>query len=337
MKIGDVHMETKTILVDKAVDNEEVYSQAVEMLKSGEVVAFPTETVYGLGAVATDAEAVDKIFKAKGRPADNPLIVHVDSKETALEYTINVTQKAEKCMDVFWPGALTLILPTKSETFASNVTAELETVGIRVPNHPVALNLLKKLQMPVAAPSANTSGKPSPTLAEHVYHDMNGKIPLILDGGPTTIGIESTVLDMTCEPPCILRPGQVTKEQLEEVIGMVRLSSDIQGNAPKSPGMKYMHYAPEAPVYLIEEDVRLIEMAIDHVHNEGKKVAVLSHHDFPNADFDFPLSAATLYGSLRKCDMIDVNIILAAVSRDKQNDDAIMNRLEKAADHKWFS
>jgi len=330
-------METKTILVDKDVNTVESYSQAVEMLKNGEIVAFPTETVYGLGAVATDEEAVDKIFKAKGRPADNPLIVHVDSKETALEYVLNVTQKAEKCMDAFWPGALTLILNAKPDLFASNVTAGLQTVGIRVPNHPVALGLLKQLKLPVAAPSANTSGKPSPTIAEHVYHDMNGKVPLILDGGATAIGIESTVLDMTCEPPCILRPGHVTKEQIEEVIGMVRLSSDIQGNAPKSPGMKYMHYAPEAPVYLIEEDVRLIEMAIDHVHNEGKKVAVLSHHDFPKADFDFPLSAETLYGSLRKCDMIDVNIILAAVSADKQKDVAVLNRLEKAADHKWFS
>ncbi|MDN7241796.1 L-threonylcarbamoyladenylate synthase [Planococcus sp. N028] len=330
-------METKTILVDKDVNKEETYSQAVEMLKNGEIVAFPTETVYGLGAVATDTEAVDKIFKAKGRPADNPLIVHVDSKETALKYVSNVTQKAEKCMDAFWPGALTLILKAKPDLFADNVTAGLETVGIRVPSHPVALNLLRQLKMPLAAPSANTSGKPSPTLAEHVYHDMNGKIPLVLDGGATAIGIESTVLDMTCEPPCILRPGNVTKEQLEEVIGVVRLSTDIQGNAPKSPGMKYMHYAPEAPVYLIEEDVRLIEMAIDHVHNEGKKVAVLSHHEFPSADFDFPLSAATLYGSLRKCDMIDVNIILAAVSADKQKDVAILNRLEKAADHKWFS
>ncbi|WKA54081.1 L-threonylcarbamoyladenylate synthase [Planococcus shixiaomingii] len=330
-------METKTILVDKDVNKEETYSQAVEMLKNGEIVAFPTETVYGLGAVATDTEAVDKIFKAKGRPADNPLIVHVDSKETALNYVSNVTQKAEKCMDAFWPGALTLILKAKPDLFADNVTAGLETVGIRVPSHPVALNLLRQLKMPLAAPSANTSGKPSPTLAEHVYHDMNGKIPLVLDGGATAIGIESTVLDMTCEPPCILRPGNVTKEQLEEVIGVVRLSTDIQGNAPKSPGMKYMHYAPEAPVYLIEEDVRLIEMAIDHVHNEGKKVAVLSHHEFPSADFDFPLSAATLYGSLRKCDMIDVNIILAAVSANKQKDVAILNRLEKAADHKWFS
>lgn len=330
-------METKTILVDKYASEAEAYSQAVEKLQNGEVVAFPTETVYGLGAIATDAEAVDKIFKAKGRPADNPLIVHVDSKETALEYVTNVTDKAIKCMDVFWPGALTLILDTKPETFASNVTAGLETVGIRVPNHPVALELLKQLKMPVAAPSANTSGKPSPTMAEHVFHDMDGKIPMILDGGATEIGIESTVLDMTCEPPCILRPGQVTKEQLEEVIGIVRLSSEVQSNSPKSPGMKYLHYAPDAPVYLIEEDVRLIEMAIDHLHNEGKKVAVLSPHDFQTADFDFPLSAETLYSSLRKCDMMDVNIILAAVSPDKQNNVAILNRLEKAADHKWFS
>jgi L-threonylcarbamoyladenylate synthase len=330
-------METTTILVDKFVDKEETYSQAVEMLRNGEVVAFPTETVYGLGAVATNGEAVDKIFKAKGRPADNPLIVHVDSKKTALDYAVNVTEKAEKCMDAFWPGALTLIMDAKPETFAGNVTAGLDTVGIRVPDHPIALNLLERLQLPIAAPSANTSGKPSPTLAEHVFHDMDGKIPLILDGGATAVGIESTVLDMTCEPPCILRPGQITKEQIENVIGLIRSSSDIKTNAPKSPGMKYMHYAPEAPVYLIEEDVRLIKMAIKHLHNEGKKVAVLSHHDFQNADYDFPLSPETLYHSLRKCDMLDVNLILAAVSKENRNEEAILNRLEKAADHKWFS
>ena len=267
-------METKTILVDEHVNNDESYAQAVDNIRGGGVVAFPTETVYGLGADAMNAAAVDKIFEAKGRPTDNPLIVHVDSKETALEYVEEVPEKALQCMDAFWPGALTLIMQAKPDTFASNVTAGLSTVGIRVPNHPVALNLLKRLKRPVAAPSANTSGKPSPTLANHVYYDMNGKIPLILDGGPTQVGIESTVLDMTCAPPVILRPGQVTKEQLEEVIGTVRLSSETKGNTPKAPGMKYAHYAPQAPLYLIEHNSKLIEKAIDHIHGKKKKIAV---------------------------------------------------------------
>lgn len=330
-------MNTEVILVDKNVNKEETYARAVDIIRGGEIIAFPTETVYGLGADATNAEAVGKIFEAKGRPADNPLIVHVDSKAAAIECVEGVTEKAAKLMDAFWPGALTLILRAKPHLFARNVTADLDTVGIRVPNHPVALNLLKRLQLPVAAPSANISGKPSPTLAEHVYHDMEGKIPLILDGGPTRIGIESTVLDMTAEPPVILRPGNVTKEQIENVIGTIRLSSEFYGSAPKSPGMKYTHYAPEAPVYLIEDDSKLIHKAIAHEQGKGKKIAVLSSTEYLEADYHFPLSAETLYSSLRKCDHTDADLILAAVSTERNDNDFIMNRLEKAADHKWFS
>ncbi|MGK7376489.1 L-threonylcarbamoyladenylate synthase [Planococcus sp. 1R117A] len=330
-------METEIVLVDSSVNKEETYSQAVEILRNGDIVAFPTETVYGLGADATNPQAVEKIFTAKGRPSDNPLIVHVDSKESALNWVQNVPAKAIQCMDAFWPGALTIILESKPGAFAENVTANLKTVGIRVPNHRVALDLLTRVNVPIAAPSANTSGKPSPTLAEHVYHDMAGIIPLILDGGPTTIGLESTVLDMTSEPPVILRPGKITKEDLELVIGTVRLSSEIQGNAPKSPGMKYIHYAPDVPVYLIENDEALVGKAIQHVQKEGKKVAVLSTADFPVADYHFPLSAETLYDSLRKCDQTDADLILATVSSAPNRSDAMMNRLEKAADHKWFS
>lgn len=329
-------MQTETILVDRNVNKEETYSQSVEILKNGGIVAFPTETVYGLGADATNPEAVAKIFEAKGRPADNPLIVHVDSKAKAMDYIEDLSPMALQCMDAFWPGALTLIVKSKPEQFAENVTVGLPTVGIRVPDHPVALNLLKRLPFPLAAPSANTSGKPSPTLAEHVYHDMNEKIPLILDGGATAIGLESTVLDMTSQPPVILRPGRISQEQIEEVIGKVRLSSEIQGDAPKAPGMKYIHYAPEAPVYLIENDRSLIEKAIKHIQTGGKKVAVLSEEEFVSADFHFPLTDESLYASLRKSDLLKADMILAAVSADSEKGDAMMNRLEKAADHKWF-
>lgn len=329
-------MQTETIIVDRNVNKEETYSQSVEILKNGGIIAFPTETVYGLGADATNSEAVAKIFEAKGRPADNPLIVHVDSKNKAIEYAEELSPLAIQCMDAFWPGALTLIVKSKPDLFAENVTVGLPTVGIRVPDHPVALNLLKRLPFPLAAPSANTSGKPSPTLAEHVYHDMNGKIPLILDGGATAIGLESTVLDMTSEPPVILRPGRISQEQIEEVIGKVRLSSEIKGDAPKSPGMKYIHYAPEAPVYLIENDRSLIEKAIKHIQNGGKKVAVLSEEEFVSADFHFPLTDESLYASLRKSDVLKADMILAAVSTSSEKGDAMMNRLEKAADHKWF-
>lgn len=315
-------MKTEIIFVDNNVDEEKSYAQAVEILRSGEVVAFPTETVYGLGADATNAEAVSRIFEAKGRPSDNPLIVHVDSKETALGYVQEVSPKALQCMDAFWPGALTLIMQERPGAFAKNVTADLQTVGIRVPNHPVALSLLRKLQLPLAAPSANTSGKPSPTLAEHVYHDMDGRIPLILDGGATEIGIESTVLDTTCEPPVILRPGKVSQEQIEGVIGTVRTSSGNKNNVPKSPGMKYMHYAPTAPLYLIENEEGLIEKAIDYVQEKGKTVAVLSKTEYPAADFNFPLSMENLYASLRKCDSTDVDLILASVEPGVQDNDA---------------
>lgn len=330
-------MKTEVISVDKDVDEEKSYTQAVEILRAGGVVAFPTETVYGLGADATNPEAVSKIFEAKGRPSDNPLIVHVDSKEAALTHVQEVSAKALQCMDAFWPGALTLIMQAKPGTFAGNVTANLDTVGIRVPNHPVALKLLQELQLPLAAPSANTSGKPSPTLAEHVHHDMNGRIPLILDGGATAIGIESTVLDTTCEPPCILRPGKVSKEQIESVIGTVRSSSQNKTNVPKSPGMKYPHYAPAAPLYLIENEAGLIEKAIEYVQKKGKRVAVISGNEYPTADYNFPLSTESLYASLRKCDSTDANLILASVESGMQQNDALMNRLEKAADHKWFS
>ena len=330
-------MKTKIIIVDKAVDEEESYAQAVEILQEGQIVAFPTETVYGLGADATNFEAVNKIFDAKGRPSDNPLIVHVDSKEAALTYVQEVSPKALQCMDAFWPGALTLIMHAKPETFAQNVTANLKTVGIRVPNHSVALKLLQQVNLPLAAPSANTSGKPSPTLAHHVHHDMDGRIPLILDGGPTEIGIESTVLDTTCEPPVILRPGKITKEQLEQVIGTVRTSSGNKDNAPKSPGMKYLHYAPTAPLYLIEDEKNLIEKAIQYVQEKGKRVTIIGETAYPQADFNFPLSMESLYASLRQCDLTNTDLILAPVKSNDQKNEALMNRLEKAADHKWFS
>lgn len=327
-------METAIIFVDRNVNKEETYTQAVDLLRNGEVVAFPTETVYGLGADASNSAAVAKIFEAKGRPSDNPLIVHVDSKESALKYVRNVSSKALLCMDKFWPGALTLVLDAVPGAFAPSVTAGLETVGVRVPNHPVALNLLKRCGFPLAAPSANTSGKPSPTLAEHVYRDMDERIPLILDGGATEIGLESTVLDLTTDVPVILRPGKVTKEQLEEVLGPVHLSAEAGSGAPKSPGMKYMHYAPDAPVYLIENNPSLIDKAIAYIHSQGKEVALLSAREVTEADYSFPLSAETLYRSLRQCDDTEVDLILAAVPSGEA---ALMNRLEKAADHKWFS
>lgn len=340
-------MKTTIAIVDNLSTNQSSYAQAVDLLTKGEVVAFPTETVYGLGAIATSEEAVAKIFEAKGRPQDNPLIVHIGSKEEIKAFTRDIPKLAEVCMDMFWPGPLTLILPLKTNSLAKNVTAGLQSVGVRMPEHKVALELLKLLKQPVAAPSANKSGKPSPTKAAHVYHDLEGKIPLILDGGTTGIGLESTVIDFTSEVPTILRPGGVTKEMLEKVIGQVGEAKPTDHEeAPRAPGMKYAHYAPDSPVYLIEDSISKIHEAIEKIHNEQKKVAVIASESFNQvkADYFFSLgkkgqlkdAAHLLYQALRDCDETDVDIILVPVLSKEGVGTAIMNRLEKAANSKWF-
>ncbi|MFJ8234749.1 L-threonylcarbamoyladenylate synthase [Ureibacillus sp. NPDC094379] len=343
-------METIRLIVDKDIENEKAYSHAVDILNNGEVVAFPTETVYGLGAVATNDQAVKKIFAAKGRPSDNPLIVHIGTKEEVPYYIEEIPKKAKECMEVFWPGPLTLVMKAKPEILAPSVTAGLSTVGIRMPDHEVALQLLRKLKKPVAAPSANRSGKPSPTKATHVEEDLEGLIPLILDGGTTGIGLESTVLDMTVNPPVILRPGGVTKEMLEQVIGQViQPTKEQQKNesTPKAPGMKYTHYAPEAPVYLIEKDKGFIEKAIQKLKDEGQRIALLAPSDYSDlrADYFFPFGhegnqeemGANLYDALRACDKTNATIILATTTSADGVGVAIMNRLEKAAGGKWIS
>ncbi len=341
-------METKIIHVDNFVNNEKSYAQAVDLLNNSEVVAFPTETVYGLGAVATDEVAVKKIFAAKGRPADNPLIVHIGTIEEVDLYIEKVPEVAKKCMEAFWPGPLTILMQAKPHVLAKSVTPGLSTVGLRMPSHPVALELLRQIKKPLAAPSANRSGKPSPTKAEHVAEDLNGIIPCILDGGTTGIGIESTVLDVTLETPVILRPGGVTKEMLEAVIGPVIQPTKQEqklDSTPKAPGMKYTHYAPEAPVYLLEPDNRVAE-AIRQLQQEGHRVALIAPQSFANSgaeyfftygqDGDTMAMSAGLYEALRACDKTEATIILATVTETQGVGVAIMNRLEKAAGGKWF-
>lgn len=342
-------METIQLTVDKQKDNEKIYSQAVDLLNQGEVVAFPTETVYGLGAVATNEEAVKKIYEAKGRPSDNPLIVHIGTIEEVQNYIEEIPERAKQLMERFWPGPLTLIMKAKKGVLAKSVTAGLTTVGLRMPDHEVALELLRALKKPVAAPSANRSGKPSPTKAEHVYEDLQGRIPLILDGGTTGIGIESTVLDVTVNPPVILRPGGVTKEMLEEVIGEVfqpTPKEETLDSTPKAPGMKYTHYAPEAPVYLIDNDRSKVEQAIEELQRNGHIVALLAPSTYVNCDADyfFPYGdeedkdqmAAKLYDDLRACDKTNATIILATTTSTEGVGAAIMNRLLKASGGKWY-
>lgn len=340
-------METKVVSVDNHMDNLEGYQQAVDILRNRGVVAFPTETVYGLGALATNAEAVQRIFEAKGRPSDNPLIVHIGNKEDVDKYAVDIPQEARRLMDVCWPGPLTLVFHKRPGVIAENATPGFQTVGIRMPDHPVALNLLRKLDGPLAAPSANRSGKPSPTEAEHVLTDLTGRIPLIVDGGRTGVGVESTVLDMTSVPPTILRPGGITREMIEDIIGPVNAESKTSGEeAPRAPGMKYMHYAPESPLFVIESDEMVIQSAVNSLQDKGKRVAVIGPNEFEsgNADWYFPVGelhdqqamANNLYNAIRQCDLTDADIILAVETDMTGVGEAIMNRLMKAADGKRF-
>ncbi|KAB0441247.1 MULTISPECIES: L-threonylcarbamoyladenylate synthase [Lysinibacillus] len=343
-------METVCKVVDSNVNSQINYTQAVDILNAGEVVAFPTETVYGLGAVATNDVAVKKIFEAKGRPSDNPLIVHVGTKEEVTNYIEHISDIAKQCMDLFWPGPLTLVMPAKPNVLAQSVTAGLSTVGIRMPDHPVALALLQQLQKPLAAPSANRSGKPSPTEAIHVLDDLGGYIPYILDGGSTGIGLESTVLDVTHEPPVILRPGGITKEMLEAKIGPVIQPTKIEQKleeTPKAPGMKYTHYAPNAPVYLINCHDGEVSKAVQQLQQQGHAVALLAPENFQHSKADFYFSVgeegskeemgASLYHALRACDKTTATVILATTTSTEGVGAAIMNRLEKASGGKWYS
>ncbi|MEG0259901.1 MAG: L-threonylcarbamoyladenylate synthase [Lysinibacillus sp.] len=342
-------MKTIRKVVDSNVNSAKTYTQAVDMLNAGELVAFPTETVYGLGAVATNDVAVKKIFEAKGRPSDNPLIVHIGDMEEVHQYIAEIPEFAKKCMALFWPGPLTLVMHAKPNVLAKSVTAGLTTVGIRMPDHPVALNLLQQLKQPLAAPSANRSGKPSPTEAIHVEDDLQGRIPYILDGGATGIGFESTVLDVTHNPPVILRPGGVTKEMLEQAIGPVLQPSNTEQSmesTPKAPGMKYTHYAPNAPVFLIECDEIKVHKALTMLQEGGHNVALLAPVDFAHLPTDSFFSigeagakeemGAMLYHALRACDKTEATIILATATSIEGVGAAIMNRLEKAAGGKWF-
>lgn len=343
-------MRTKYWIVDKNVDKLENFPQvqeAASLLNKNEVVAFPTETVYGLGGNARSDKAVEKIFMAKGRPSDNPLIVHIAKKEQLYDFVEDLPQKAEKLMEHFWPGPLTIILSYKEGTLSQKTTAGLRTVGIRMPDHPVALALLETAGLPIAAPSANRSGKPSPTTAGHVKEDLDGRIAGIVDGGPTGVGVESTVVDCTTEIPVILRPGGVTKEQLEAVVGEVLVDPALkdQNEVPKSPGMKYRHYAPDAPLYLVDGTREQMQAKISESRKEGVKVGVLTteeNQDFYEADFVYACGqreqletvASSIYTALRSFNKADVDMIYSEMFPNFGVGNAIMNRLLKAAGQK---
>lgn len=318
---------------------------AARLLQEGECVAFPTETVYGLGANALDEKAVAKIYLAKGRPSDNPLIVHCHHQDQAAELTLPWTRDAQRLMDQFWPGPLTLILP-KNNLIPMIVTGGLNTVALRIPNHPVALNLIRAARLPVAAPSANISGKPSPTRAEHVWQDLAGKIPAIIDGGAAGWGLESTVLDCTARPFRLLRPGGITVEQLREFVP-VKIDSGVfraENEKPRSPGMKYKHYSPDAQVVLVEGDniQNVIREQAVIYGNKGLRVAVMAFQETMDSYSgtyilelgsrnNLDTAAARIYHLLREADALSIDVVFAEGLSDVSLGLAIMNRLRKAA------
>ena len=345
-------MQTKVVKIDPFQIDENEMKEAAELIRKGELVAFPTETVYGLGADALHPEASKKIYAAKGRPSDNPLIVHICKFEELVSIAKEVPAQAEKLADAFWPGPLTMIV-WKNEKVPYETTGGMETVAIRMPKHPVALKLIEESGCLIAAPSANTSGKPSPTEASHVKLDLDGKIPMILDGGPVGIGIESTIIDLTEDTPMILRPGYITKEMLEEVLGEeVKIDPGIIASdsltKPKAPGMKYKHYAPKAEMIIVDGAQDAVIHKINELtaakRAEGKKVAVIATDETKDCyDAQVILSmgkradedaiAQHLYKILRECDELDVGEIYSECFQTPRIGQAIMNRLLKAAGH----
>lgn len=320
---------------------EETMQQAIQLLKAGELVAFPTETVYGLGADATNEAAVAKIFQAKGRPQDNPLIVHIANKQQLLPLVEELPAVAKQLIDRFSPGPITYILP-HSGLCASNVTAGLRTIALRIPEHPIALQLLELSDLPLAAPSANISGKPSPTTADHVYEDLKGKIAGIIDGGPTKVGMESTVIDLSKEQPIILRPGAITREMIEKELNIpIDLASDqTQVEQPLSPGMKYPHYAPDVPLILGPSSKEQLQQLINKYEADGKRVGLLAREQLlVHLTVEHKVSLGktledvgkNLYHALRSFKRTDVDIIICESFPEAGLGRAIMNRLQKAA------
>lgn len=345
-------METKFYKIDVNNIDSVKMQEAGDLIAAGELVAFPTETVYGLGGDALHPEAAKKIYEAKGRPSDNPLIIHIAEVSDLNRVGKDVPLQAKKLADAFWPGPLTMIVWKKDEVpFAT--TGGLNTVAVRMPDHPVALELIRKSGKLIAAPSANTSGRPSPTEASHVMGDLEGRIAMVLDGGPVGIGIESTIIDLTEPVPMILRPGYITPEMLSDVLGEeVIIDPGIiaadDTTKPKAPGMKYKHYAPKADMIIVDGDknavIEKINSLTQDAHANGKKVAVIATEETKyayaadvvlniGAREDEDSIARHMYKILRECDKLEVEIIFSESFKTPRIGQAIMNRLLKAAAH----
>lgn len=312
-------MNTKIIKINSTKPQKKYIYLAAKSIQKGGLVAFPCETVYGLGANIYNDKALKNIYKVKGRPNDNPLIVHISSSEQLQELTSHISLKSLSLTRKFWPGPLTLILK-KNPNISNVVSAGLDSIAIRMPSNKIALELIKESGVPIAAPSANISTKPSPTHAIHVIDDLNTKIDVILDGGDVEIGVESTVIDMTGETPELLRPGKITREEIEEVIGPINESSHTS-QKPKSPGMKYKHYSPNAKVIIIESQKNYKEKLQEY---SNKKIKLLTYKN----DIEM---AKKLFYDFRECDKEGVEIILVQKVLEEGLGKAIMNRLRKAS------
>ena len=344
-------MQTIIRKVDENCIDEMIMEEAGALLKEGALVAFPTETVYGLGANALDSEAAAKIYAAKGRPSDNPLIVHIADMDALPLITAEIPEAAKKLAAKFWPGPLTMVM-RKSDVVPYGTTGGLDTVAVRMPSHPIALEMIRHGGGYIAAPSANTSGRPSPTLASHVADDMNGIVPLILDGGAVGIGIESTIVDLTDEIPTILRPGFITKEMLQEVVGEVQIDKGLDADSktpPKAPGMKYRHYAPKAELMIVEGSSEAVVEKINALVRENEEKGICTGiigteetiSRYPagivkcmGTRNDELSISSHLYGILREFDESDAKVIYSESFEEGAMGSAIMNRLLKAAGHK---
>jgi L-threonylcarbamoyladenylate synthase len=342
-------IETKIIKLNEINPEEKLILEGAKFIKEGKLVAFPTETVYGLGANGLDEEAVKKIFIAKGRPQDNPLILHVSSIEDVKPLVKSISKDAEMLMKRFWPGPLTILF-RKSNKVPNIITAGLNTVAIRMPNHPVAIELIKNSGVPIAAPSANTSGKPSPTSADHVIEDLYGKVHMIIDGGNTGVGLESTVLDLTEKIPMILRPGGITLEDLQKIIPQVEedlsIIKDNKDIVPKSPGQKYRHYAPKADMLVFTGELENIVMKIksqtEELISKGKTVGIMATEETKDryergvvisvgSRENMETIGHNLFNTIRLFDQKEVDVILAEGVGLSYIGTAIMNRLKKAS------
>lgn len=342
-------MDTVICKVDKSSIDESIIRQAGDVISQGGLVAFPTETVYGLGADALQSQAAVKIYQAKGRPSDNPLIIHIAKVDALSKIVETVPESAFLLAEKFWPGPLTIILP-KSDCVPMDTTGGLNTVAVRMPDHPVALALIEAAGGYIAAPSANTSGRPSPTKAEHVAEDLMGRINMILDGGSVGIGLESTIIDLSGDVPTILRPGAITLEMLSEVLGRVVMDRGLIEEdskvKPKAPGMKYRHYAPKAQLCVVEGEQENVIAGINKLATQVRedRVGIICTEEtadqYPygivkavGARNDEASIARNLYSILREFDQSEVEVIYSESFETPVMGQAIMNRLLKAAGH----